>query len=630
MCGIFGIYNIKTPKKLQKEIVEISLLKMKYRGPDARNIKMFDDSAILGHLRLSIIDLKPESSQPFQLDDRYWITFNGEIYNYIELRNDLITEGGYTFRTESDTEVLLRAYIHWGENCVNKFNGMWAFAIYDALENKLFCSRDRFGVKPFNYALIDGQFIFSSEIKAILTYFPKLKEPNYNSIANYCRTSVGAQNEETWFKDVYRLQPAHNMIVTEEGIKKYRYWQYPTVTDNTINFEDAKSRYLALLTDAVNLRMRSDVPVGSTLSSGIDSGSIVSLLRTFFQGKHDTYTAVFDEKDFNTLEKKNYQENIEINEKTLVERLTKELNLTPHYLEAKFDNYLSDLQFLVKHLESGHSSQAILPLNKILEAAKKEVTVVLEGQGADELLGGYINTAFFPAIIELIKAGKIKTAIQEYQAFKKYYSISQTFILFIRQWSNKWHFLQKMYFRLRGINIYGKHLTHYIYIKDHVNEPPETNSYFNRELIKQHTGGLVNLLHYGDAISMAHSLESRLPFMDYRLVEFAFSLPFHFKMKQGLGKFIHRISLDAIVPDYILKNPIKFGFSTPLHKLFLSSNNNGILDILESEKLADRQLFKKNAIKELIDEHQLGKKDHSRLLFRVLQIELWFQEFIDR
>ena len=211
MCGIVGIYNIKSGQSFKSILFDESMCKMIHRGPDAKASKQYEN-AILGHLRLSIIDLNEESNQPFELLDRYSIVFNGEIYNYLELREDLISLG-YTFRTNSDTEVLLQSFNHWGEDCVKRFNGMWAFAIYDKKENALFCSRDRFGVKPFNYSIIEDQFIFSSEIKSIINYFPKLKIPNYNAIANFCRTSVGAQHRETWFKDIYRLQPGFNISI---------------------------------------------------------------------------------------------------------------------------------------------------------------------------------------------------------------------------------------------------------------------------------------------------------------------------------------------------------------------------------------------------------------------------------
>ena len=240
MCGIFGIINSQN-KEINKYLFESSAKLMHHRGPNAYGQWGIDNHLELGHLRLSIVDLKPESNQPFFSPcKKYVIVFNGEIYNYVELR-DQLKNIGYSFRTESDTEVLLTCYIEWGENCVTKFNGDWAFAIFDLANEKLFCSRDRFGVKPFNYAIFDGNLIFSSEIKSILSYYISLKKPNYNVIANFCRTSVGAQHEETWFKDIFRLQPAHNLIYCKGEIKKYRYWSYPTQTNNQINFEEAKN-----------------------------------------------------------------------------------------------------------------------------------------------------------------------------------------------------------------------------------------------------------------------------------------------------------------------------------------------------------------------------------------------------
>ena len=173
MCGILGIYNLNNSEPFDENRFHQSLFSMAYRGPDANGTIILDDKVIFGHLRLSIIDLNSESNQPFEIDDRYWLIYNGEIFNYLELRDELML-AGYTFRTLSDTEVVLRAYQHWGEDCVKKFNGMWAFGIYDRDEEKLFCSRDRFGVKPFNYSVVNGQFIFSSEIKGIISYFPEL------------------------------------------------------------------------------------------------------------------------------------------------------------------------------------------------------------------------------------------------------------------------------------------------------------------------------------------------------------------------------------------------------------------------------------------------------------------------
>lgn len=628
MCGILGIYNLDLNKNFFKQKFEKALLSMCYRGPDANAVKIFDNKAVLGHLRLSILDLDEGNNQPFQIDKRYWIIFNGEIYNYIELKAQLIL-AGYTFRTTGDTEVLLRAYQHWGEDCVKKFNGMWAFAIYDELTDKLFCSRDRFGIKPFNYTKHDGQFIFSSEIKAIISYFPELKVPNYNVIANYCRKSSGAQSRNTWFKDIFRLEPAHNLVIDSSGINIYRYWDYPHKVNKKIKFDDAVERYRKLLSDAVQIRMRSDVPVGFTLSSGLDSTSLVSLLKNKFAGNKNTYTAAFCNTEFQDLEKQIYKGNIEINEASLVKKVTKELDLNSTIIEIQYENYVENLSEIIRHLESGHGSPAVIPLFQILNKAKEDVTVVMEGQGADELLGGYINSALPVYLLELLSRLKIRKAYKEFKIFIKSYSFKMAFMIFIRQ--SNLGVLKKLYYKLSGMeSFYLNELREYKEIKDYPNEPKGFDNRMNKHLYKDHTGVLVDLLHYGDAISMSHSLESRLPFMDYRLVEFAFTLPSEFKIKNGLGKYIHRIAMKNVVPDYILENPLKFGFNSPLSHLFKREDKSSPRAILLSEKCLNRKFFSNQALTRAFEEQKSGKKDHARTLYRMLNVELWFREFIDK
>jgi len=627
MCGILGIYNLHLQRPLYKQNFEKALLSMRYRGPDAFKIKEFEDKAIFGHLRLSIIDLADENNQPFQVDNRYWIVFNGEIYNYIELREELLA-AGYSFRTSGDTEVLLRAYQHWGEDCVNRFNGMWAFAIYDKAEDKLFCSRDRFGVKPFNYATVNGQFIFSSEIKAIISYFPELKVPNYNVIANFCRNSLGAQIKNSWFQNVFRLEPAHNLIVDSSGLKVYRYWDYPRKVNKGISFQNAVEKYRQLLADAVKLRMRSDVPVGFTLSSGIDSSSLVSLLKNDFNGNKNTYTAAFSATAFQPLEKQNFNSDVEINEPALVRRLTGELNLAPTIIEVTYENYVNELMEIIRHLESGHGSPAIFPLYHVLKEATKEITVVLEGQGADEMLGGYISNVFPVYFIEMLSQLKIIKAIKELRAFLKFYSLKAAFMLMIRQ-SNLTLF-KKLYYRFSGgESFYLNDLKKFNEIKDYPLKPIGFDNLLNAHLYKAHTGGLVNLLHYGDAVSMAHSLESRLPFMDYRLIEFVFTLPSEFKIQNGLGKYLHRKAMCGIVPDYIIENPLKFGFDSPLSHVFEKEDSNSARSILLSDKCLSRGLFSEKALVKAFKEQKCRKRNHSRTLFRMLSVELWFREFMD-
>ena len=627
MCGIYGIIN-NNGFSIDKEAVKNSAMLMKHRGPDAYQQWGLEKKIELAHLRLSIIDLTNSSNQPFISScQNFVIVFNGEIFNYLEIKIELQSLG-YNFKTNSDTEVLLNAYIEWKDDCVQKFNGDWAFAIYNIKKNELFCSRDRYGVKPFNYAIIDGHLIFSSEIKSIIKYFPELKQPNYNVISNFCRNSLGAQNEETWFIGVKRLLPAHNLKYSNGKITISKYWSYPEQTINT-NFENAKEEYNEIFQEAVKIRMRSDVPVGTTLSSGLDSSSIVSVLRQFYNNEHKTFTAKFDKTDYKKSEKQLYKDDIEIDEAKLVARLANDLDLKAHFIEVQDKNFISQLNSNIYYLESGHASPATIPLSNILDFAKDHVTVVMEGQGADELLGGYISNAFPFFILDSLKKYDLNSIVREIKKFSKNYSKFYSLKLFMRLLNNQ--NLEMLYHKYLGLDkVFGEKLTEgYKRIKDYPIDNNNFNEYLNSHLYQSHTGGLVNLLHYGDAISMSKSMESRNPFVDFNLVEYSFKLPYNFKVQNGQGKYIHRKAMHNITPAYVLDNPLKFGFTTPLSKNFqsISSEANRIL---LSEQCINRNIYNYDALKELILEHTENKRDNSSFLFRLLSVELWFITFIDK
>jgi asparagine synthase (glutamine-hydrolysing) len=637
MCGIFGVYNFSEESRSEpicRSRVENAVKTMEHRGPDAHGTQFFGSHAALGHRRLSIIDLREESNQPFTNDDRLWLTFNGEIYNYVEIREELLSIEGVPFKTQSDTEVLLRAYQRWGKNCVSRFNGMWAFAIYDALENTLFCSRDRFGVKPFCYVKTDKCYIFASEIKAILSYAPELRKPNYDVVANFCRTGVGAQIEETWFVDVKRLMPSHNMSISENGVHVEQYWSYPTKCEEIQSEQQDTTAFRSLFYDAVKLRMRSDVPVGTTLSAGLDSTSIVSTMREFYHQPHQTFTAKFEEDDYSKRERASYRDSaIEIDESKLALKTANRLGLEANPVTIEFNDFVGRLAETVHYLESGHSSPAVLPLMQVLKYAKRSVKVILEGQGADELLLGYITPMFFPVLKRLIAQLHFKEACRFWLEFRKLYSVRYAFLLHVRNKLNTSILFQRIWRRLSPTEcVYGKKLKKYRFIQDFPARNDVPSDPINRELMRQHSGTLVNLLHYGDAISMANSIESRLPFMDYRLVEFSFRLPWPRKLKGMVSKFILRKSMEGIVSDEILKDGIKFGFSTPISSCFRKDDlgrRSAAVELLLSERCLSREVFNRKGLESLVAEHESGKKEHGTLLLRLLSVEVWFREFID-
>ncbi|NNL01971.1 MAG: asparagine synthase (glutamine-hydrolyzing) [Eudoraea sp.] len=614
MCGIFGVLNTNNETKVSYDKLLTCIQLQYHRGPDKQQAEIINPYVGLAHARLSIIDLSDHANQPLHYGSLS-IVFNGEIFNYIELRNEL--KGfGYKFTTESDTEVILASFIQWGVDCVTRFNGMWAFAIYDKENGRLFCSRDRFGIKPFYYTLHQEDFLFSSEIKSILEYRPELRKPNYQAISAFCHESVGAENIETWFENILRLPPAHNLVLEKGQLSISRYWDYPVTAETDISDDEAFKTYKEIFLDAIRIRLRSDVPLGATMSGGLDSTSIVCSVDKIFDTRIDAYTASFgggatDEYD-------------------VVKKLKEDgFDFISNKVEVQYDDFLKDLKDIIYLIESGHSSPAVFPLSKVNKRAREKLIVILEGQGADELLGGYIHAVFMDHFFDLIIKGQLKKALKELKEFRKQWSLKSSILMFGRYnlpfWARtlyrKWSKIDRVY--SGELVKYSKKSFKVPKIKYSKNE-----TRLNKLLKEQHQLGLLKLLHYGDAVSMMHSLESRLPFMDYRLVEYAFKLPSNFKIRNGLGKFIHRKIMEDILPDYITNDKRKIGFDTPIEKAL--AENNALRNILLNGTIYSRNLFKKEVVKQFLEETIAKKHNHSTLLFRILTVEIWFKLFIDQ
>ena len=613
MCGIAGIYQQTESAEIGRDHVRAMVHQMRHRGPDAQGAAVYRGVG-LGHARLSILDLSPDANQPFESDDgRFSITYNGEIFNFVELRNEL-EQLGHRFRTTCDTEVLLHAYQEWGPDSVNRLNGMWAFAIFDHQRDELFCSRDRFGIKPFVYAFTGGRFVFASEAKALLAVAPELATPDYTTLRMILRSPSGNRMEANCFASIKRLSPAHNMIVRRDGHQVERYWDYPTETDPSIDFEEASEELRSLLLDSVRIRMRSDVPVGSTLSSGLDSSAVVGLVRRVFDGHHDTFTASYPGESFD--------------ESARAEEISLGLGMTPHSVPAVSKNFLDALGKCVSHLEGPIRSPAVLPLWNIHMLARSKVTVVLEGQGSDELLAGYAHPCFVPAIRDRLRRGRYRDALRELRWQTKTIGIKPVALFGARAFFPG---AQDAYTSLRGDGpVYSGALRDAPTRAFGRLEPaPQMDDVLNEALRSQHERGLVNLLHYGDSISMAHSLESRLPFMDYRVVEFAFSLPGHFKMRDGYGKAILRQAVQKDVPEDILWKRSKLAFRTPVERWFRERPEETVYPILKSEACRKRGLLDPAALDHALERHRTGKVDLSHIIYRWLMTEMWFQQFID-
>lgn len=614
MCGIAGIYDYTGESSVTERELMAMIRTMPHRGPDACGIWRGVKGVGLAHVRLAIIDLRPESNQPFMsTDGDIAMTYNGEIFNYLELRKEL--EGlGHRFRTNSDTEVLLMAYRQWGQEMCQRLNGMWAFAIYDQRQDMLFCSRDRFGIKPFYYAKVNGRLIFASEVKALLAVFQKPAEIEPSAVSKLMRASIAGHVPEHFCRGVWRLPAAHNMIVkrSRSSLLK-RYWDYPANIDRSISFEAACERFRALLIDAIRLRMRSDVPVGTTLSGGVDSSTIACLLRTFYNGEHRAFTAEFQGSP--------------LDESSAANHLAIRLGLKHHRIASPLPDFLATLTRIIHHMDGPTQCPATLPLWNIMQSMHGRIVVALEGQGADELLGGY-HTHVPAAIFDAVRAGRWRQVGQYLQWLARQSGPLRGGLEVIRALVPSAH---RTFRRWRGDeSVYSGCLTKG---PDEQADRPDAPVYAEslaNELRRSHEGGLSTLLHYGDAISMAHSIESRLPFMDYRLVEFVFSLPGEFKVRDGSGKVILKEAVRGSVPDFILDNPHKIGFFVPIRGWFRDRPEETVYPVLLSDACRQRGLFEPKALERALRRHVSGHVDMSDQIFRWLTLELWCRNILDR
>ena len=380
--------------------------------------------------------------------------------------------------------------------------------------------------------------------------------------------------------------------------------------------------------------MRSDVPLGLTLSGGLDSTSIAYVMQALDPASHYCFTASFNNDESPKRDSAIFVDaDASTDEQDAALRVARDLGLAPEVVKTDYVAFTEELTNIIYHLESGNSSPAVIPLMQLHRRARERLKVVLEGQGADELLAGYTGTLVWQNAYDLVRSGKFVTAWSSLMRFSGSYRLWFTVVLLLRSLSNKFPFLLRLSQKVRGVDrLFGPKLRHYRPMGDYPNLSGEVQpDSVAAELRRQHSGGLVNLLHYGDALSMAHGIESRLPFLDHRLVEFVWTLPSEYKINLGIGKHIHREAMRGLVPNWIIDNPLKYGFCTPINEQFRtrSLDGNGPIDVLLSNRCLQRGLFDREGLSSVIDDHCSGRADHGPLLFRLLSTELWFRKFID-
>jgi asparagine synthase (glutamine-hydrolysing) len=574
MCGISGIINLKGDDVDVISLKEMNDLIM-HRGPDDEGF-FVENNIALGHRRLAIIDVSYEGHQPMFYDDELVIVFNGEIYNYIEIKEELLNMG-YLFNTQTDTEVILAAYKEWGHDCVNHFNGMWAFSIFNKEKNIIFCSRDRFGIKPFYYTEIDNTFVFGSEIKQLLEFYPN-RYINKKILMDYLVIGFEEHINETFFENIFKLEQSHNLTydlnTNTYDIKRYYDIELDENTKK-LNLEESINIYSDKLKNAIKLRLRSDVKVGACLSGGLDSSSIASIASNLYHKiSKDKFVAI-------------HAKSTEIisDESIYAKEVSEYCNLDLKTIEPTEEDFLNSIDEVIYTQEEPFGGPSIFMQYFVMKKANEVgCTVLLDGQGGDETLVGYER--YYPAYLmslscfDFIKAffnSSLNSKLTKKELFAYFIYFTQSKIR-IKRLISKNKFIKKKYFDLASFDILEKNARSYFNLFD-----------LQREEIF-HTQ-MPHLLRYEDKNSMRNSIETRLPFIDFRVVEAVLSINSQYKIKNGWTKYILRKSVDKILPENIAWRKNKFGFEAP-EKTWLKSIETEIQESIKNSNILNEVAYK--------------------------------------
>ena len=617
MCGIAGILDFENGKSVSKEMLKKMADTISYRGPDGEGF--FIDSYVgLAHRRLSIIDLGGGDQPMFNERKTISIVFNGEIYNYLELKEEL-KKLGHSFTTSSDTEVIIKAYEQWGFACQEKLNGMWAFALWDAVEQHLFLSRDRLGEKPLNYMQHENTFLFGSEIKSILAYTGAV-EPDTDMDELYLFFGY-VPSPNTYYKSIKKLPPGKYLVVKNKKFTEYTYWDLPDIDE--LDLRKDKSKITAelneLLYDSIRMRMRSDVPYGAFLSGGLDSSAILAIMSEISSFPVKTFTIGFNEKAFDERDNARVIAN-----KFRTEHSEKIVDKT------SLEKSLADI---LHHFDEPFADPAAIPTSYLAESAAKHVKMVLTGDGGDEVFAGYSNyqselfaSSYQSRVPAFLKKslpvmvnglGNIVTGNMRYKLNRINRVLDSFNVTFDERLITKFvkvppveikRLLNRKAFPIE--DFISNSLSH-CRLKD----PFYRLNYFHLKVSLPD-----QMLIKVDKTSMAHSLETRAPLLDYRIVELMYQVDKSLKMPTYTDKGVKYMLKNVMqnkLPDEIL-NRRKQGFEVPLREWFRDSEFDNVFNAISSSKFLDQNLIKK-----LIAENHKGQVDHGTLLWRILLLQRW-------
>ena len=621
MCGIAGKYYFDSGRSVDRDVIDAMTDAMSHRGPDDRGLYSKKNIA-LGHRRLSILDLSPAGHQPMSNEDgTIWLVFNGEIYDYKRLRG-VLQSRGHQFRSNTDTEVIVHAYEEYGEDCVHYFDGMFAFAIWDSRHQRLMLARDHFGIKPLYYHRCLESFSFASEIKSLLADHDLPRSVDEQALSNFL-TLHYVPAPRTMFAGIHKLLPGHYMVVERGWVREKQYWELAKQTQTQQSEAELADQIYRQLKHSVAQRLQSDVPVGTLLSGGLDSSAVLGLMTEIAQKPISSFSVGYSSDGDDGFSEFRYS------------RLAaRHFRSDYHEVVVTPKSFLDFLPKAVWYQDEPIGEPASIPLYYVCRLAKDcGITVLLSGEGADEMFAGY-NRHIGERVSQYY--GRVPEQLNRSAAwlFSKLGGVP------VLRKGHRAMGIREFWPRYQAWHtVFPDDLKHLILNSDQFLGETFSDVFKAHRSSQETLDDLAKLLWLDikfwlpddllmkkDKMGMATSIEARVPFLDHRFAENAFSLPSHMKVRRLSGKYLFKKSMERVLPREIIYRK-KAGFPTPISRWMANELRRPMLEILSDTSGTDHGYFNRGIVTRLLDEHVAGRENHERLLFPLLNFDLWYRAF---
>lgn len=629
MCGIVGLFDTRGKKEIDRQLLGRMNQIQIHRGPDEGELYT-EPGMGFGHRRLSIMDVSSGQQPLFNEDGSVVVVFNGEIYNFQELAKELAALG-HTFRTHCDTEVIVHAWEEWGEHCVDRFRGMFAFGLWDRNQETLFLARDRLGIKPLYYSLLeDGTFIFASELKALLAHPDFIRDMDPHAIEDYFAYGY-VPEPRTIFRQAFKLSPAHTLkLHSGQSMPQIRqYWDVPFTPHGSISVSEAQEELIVRLRESVKIHLMTEVPLGAFLSGGVDSSAVVAMMANLMEEPVNTCSISFGDPAFN--------------ESQYAQKVADRYR-TRHNVEQVGQDDFDLIDKLASLYDEPFADSSAMPTYRVCELARKSVTVALSGDGGDENLAGYRRyrwhlyeertRSILPLGLRKPLFGLLGNLYPKADWAPKVLRAKSTLEALARD-SVEGYFhsvsIMKDSMRQRLFSAsFNRSLQGYQAVevlRAHADKCPVQDPLSRVQYLDMKTYLVGDILTKVDRASMAHALEVRVPLLDHKLVEWISGLPVSFKLRGQEGKYLFKRALEPYLPDDILYRD-KMGFSVPLASWFRGPLRQRVNDVLMGPILADTGIFNKSFLQEMLDQHQSGRRDYSAPLWTLLMFESFLRNVL--